>query len=92
MTSQLVMPSVSVSVSFSPVRGRSDETRSRVQPICEPSVNPSERPWTHPIRPPTQLESVLASCRILPRGDTPSLRMVCAGDKVERRNELYGEQ
>lgn len=54
-------PSVSVSVSFIAVHGRSDETDAGSRSHNRPPMNPGERPRTHPHAPPTQLESVLGS-------------------------------
>jgi hypothetical protein len=57
MLASPVPPSVSVSVSFSAVRGRSDGTEDRSRSGEQPTVNAGERPCTRPREAPTQLES-----------------------------------
>lgn len=49
---------VSVSVSFSPVHGRSNETGCRAPPAGLPSMTAGERPCTQPDGSPPQLERV----------------------------------
>ena len=79
---------VSVSVSFSPVHGRSGETRSRPHAGGQPPMNPGERPRTTPTTPPPQLESVL--------GATPHefesriLRQCLTGHDVEGPHRKVG--
>ncbi|WP_323186266.1 hypothetical protein [Streptomyces sp. NBC_01373] len=51
-------PSVSVSVSFSAVRGRSDGAEARSRSGIQPTMNAGERPRAHPTPPPSQLESM----------------------------------
>lgn len=52
-------PSVSVSVSFSAVRGRSHGTEARSRSGDRPPMNAGERACTQPCEAPPQLESVL---------------------------------
>jgi hypothetical protein len=51
--------SVSVSVSFSTVHGRSEETAALSRSQGQPPTNPGERPRTQPTTPPQHLEGVL---------------------------------
>jgi hypothetical protein len=60
---------VSVSVSFSAVHGRSDETEAGGRSHDRPPMNGGERPRTEPRRPPTDLESVLGQRHCLAPGD-----------------------
>jgi hypothetical protein len=54
-------PSVSVSVSFSAVHGRSDETQGGSRSDDRSPMNAGERPRTQPRNAPPQLESVQVS-------------------------------
>lgn len=56
------MATVSVSVSFSPVYGRSGAIRSRLHVSGQPPMNPDERSRTTCTTPPTQLEAC-SQCR-----------------------------
>ncbi len=83
-------PPVSVSVSFSTVHGRSDETEAGGRSHDRTSMNAGERPRPMPPTPPPQLESVLAQPQRLTFDQGCSRPTNPARSRRSRAAQLWG--